>query len=61
MKTITAAGGNLFQIAMTELGDATQWLRIARLNDLDDPMLSGIQTLRIPPRAPGTGGGIAEQ
>ena len=61
MKTISTAGGNLFRIAMYELGDATQWLRIARLNDLDDPMLNGVQTLRIPPRAPDAGGGIAAQ
>lgn len=50
MKTITVAGGDLFRIAMAELGDATQWVRIARLNDIDDPMLAGLNTLRIPPR-----------
>lgn len=65
MKTITVAGGDLFRIAMAELGDASQWVRIARLNDIDDPMLAGLHTLRIPPRDanwPGNleGGGIAE-
>ncbi|CAH2603220.1 conserved protein of unknown function [Rhodovastum atsumiense] len=47
-KTITVAGGNLFRIAAEELGDATQWDRIARLNGLWDPMLTGVVTLRIP-------------
>lgn len=50
MKTITVAGGDLFRIALAELGDATQWERIAWLNDLDDPMLSGLRVLRLPPR-----------
>jgi hypothetical protein len=65
MKTITLAGGDLFRIAMAELGDATQWVRIARLNGIDDPMLAGLNALRIPPRdanwAGGLdGGGVAE-
>ena len=44
MRTITVVGGNLFQIAAEQLGDATQWIRIAQLNRLSDPMLSGIVT-----------------
>ena len=50
MRTITVAGGNLFRIAAEELGDATQWIRIAQLNGLSDPMLSGVITLRLPAR-----------
>ncbi|MGC8474776.1 MAG: hypothetical protein ACP5NP_00340 [Acetobacteraceae bacterium] len=61
MKTITAAGGNLFQIAANELADATQWLRIAQLNGLNDPMLNGVTTLLIPEPDPSAGGGIAPQ
>jgi L-ascorbate metabolism protein UlaG (beta-lactamase superfamily) len=61
MQTIQVAGGNLFRVAMTYLGDATQWVRIAQLNGLSDPMLSGTVTLRIPPVDPGAGGGIAAQ
>ncbi len=53
MRTITVAGGNLFRIAAEELGDATQWIRIARLNGLSDPMLTGVVTLRLPARASG--------
>jgi len=61
MQTMTIAGGNLFQLAATELGDATQWIRIAQLNNLSDPMLSGVVTLLIPDRNPNAGGGIADQ
>lgn len=53
MRTITVAGGNLFRIAAEELGDATQWIRIARLNGLSDPMLKGVVTLRLPARESG--------
>lgn len=65
MRTILQAGGTLFHVAAAELGDATQWLRIARLNGISDPMLTGVVQLRLPPRDPlgtgGAGGGIAEQ
>ena len=61
MKTVTLAGGNLFQLAATELGDATQWIRIAQLNGLSDPMLSGVVTLLIPDQDSNAGGGIAAQ
>ena len=61
MQTITVAGGNLFAIAASQLGDATQWIRIAQLNDLDDPQLAGVTTLLIPDAQPDAGGGIAQQ
>lgn len=61
MQSITVIGGNLFQIAASELGDATQWIRIAQLNSLSDPMLLGLTTLVIPDRDPTAGGGIAAQ
>jgi nucleoid-associated protein YgaU len=61
MRTIIVAGGNLFQIAAAQLGDATQWVRIAQLNALSDPMLSGIVTLLIPEPDANAGGGIATQ
>ena len=47
---VTVAGGTLFRLAMVHLGDATQWDRIAGLNGLDDPVLTGLVTLRLPPR-----------
>lgn len=61
MRTITVVGGNLFRIAAEQLGDATQWIRIAQLNGLLDPMLVGVVTLLIPDRDPSAGGGIAAQ
>lgn len=61
MRTITVAGGNLFAIAAQQLGDATQWIRIAQLNNLSDPMLVGVVSLVIPPADPGATGGIAQQ
>ena len=61
MKTVTLAGGNMFQLAATELGDATQWIRIAQLNNLVDPWLIGTTTLRIPERDMRAGGGVAAQ
>ena len=60
MKTITVGGGNLFQIALQELGDATQWNRIAEINGLVDPFLTGITVLTIPKTDPLAGGGVYE-
>ena len=56
--SITVAGGNLFQIAAQYLFDVTQWNRIAKLNGLTDPMLTGLTTLKLPPvnSAAGNGG-----
>ncbi len=61
MKSITVAGGNLFRIAAEQLGDATQWLRIAQLNGLTDPIVRGVTTVFIPDQNGSAGGGIACQ
>jgi hypothetical protein len=61
MKTITVAGDNLFRIAAVQLADATQWIRIAQLNQISDPMLNGVTTLQIPDVDRAAGGGIAAQ
>jgi hypothetical protein len=61
MKTVTVAGGNLFQIAAQQLNDATQWIRIAQLNGISDPMLTGVVILLIPDADASAGGGIAQQ
>ncbi len=61
MRTITVTGGNLFRVAAQQLGDATQWIRIAQANGLSDPMLTGLLTLSIPAVDPSAGGGIATQ
>ena len=61
MRTYITVGGNLFRLAAEQLGDATQWIRIAQLNRLSDPILSGVVTLRLPVADPTAGGGIASQ
>lgn len=61
MRSITTVGGNLFRIAAEQLGDATQWVRIAQLNRLSDPFLTGVVTLLIPDPDPNAGGGVAAQ
>ena len=58
-QVITVAGGNLFQLAAKYLNDATQWIRIAQANSLIDPVITGVQTLVIPPVDVSEGGGIA--
>lgn len=49
MRSIIVAGTDLFTVAAQELGDATQWYRIAVINGLTDPMIFGLTTLQIPP------------
>lgn len=61
MQSITTTGGNLFALAAQYLGDATQWIRIAQLNRLKDPMLTGVVTLQLPQADANAGGGIVVQ
>ena len=58
MNIIVVAGGDLFRLASQHLGDATQWSRIAALNGLSDPMLSGLVTLALPGVDASAGGGL---
>ncbi|MCE2574387.1 hypothetical protein [Komagataeibacter sp. FNDCR2] len=41
---VTAADISLYHVAAAQLGDATQWWRIAQLNGMTDPDLSGFAT-----------------
>ena len=59
MTILVTAGGDLFRIALQQLGDATQWNRIAALNGITDPVLHGLVTLQIPQVDKTLGGGIA--
>ena len=61
MRNITVVGGNLFRIAAEQLGDATQWIRIAQANNLVDPIIIGVTSLMLPDNDPAAGGGIAAQ
>ena len=58
MQTITVCGGTLFDLACIYLDDATQWNRIATLNQIYDPWLAGLVTLTLPAFNPSAGGGI---
>lgn len=57
--TITSAGGNLFGMAADAYGDATAWTTLARANGLFDPILSGVNSINIPP-IPDISGGVLE-
>lgn len=63
MKTISVSGADvsLFHVAARELGDATQWIRIAEQNGIDDPMLSAVITVVIPDTNPALSGGLPQQ
>ncbi len=58
MRTVVVAGTNLFALAAQELGDATQWYRIASLNGITDPMIFGLTTLLLPDLDSGATGGL---
>lgn len=45
---VVTAGGNLFKLAATSYGDASEWTGIARANGMVDPQLSGVNTIKIP-------------
>ena len=57
VQTVTLPTGNLFQVAMQYLGDATQWNRIAELNGMVDPWFTGPMALIIPAIDPAGGNG----
>jgi hypothetical protein len=49
--TVSAADVSLYHVAAAQLGDATQWWRIAQANDMTDPDLAWLSapvTLQIP-------------
>ncbi len=58
MRTIVVAGTNLFVLAAQELGDATQWYRIASLNNITDPLIFGLTTLLLPSLDASATGGL---
>lgn len=56
--SLTTVGGNLFQIAAAQYGDAMDWAALAQANRLNDPVLSGVTTLIVPPKPTNNGGGV---
>jgi hypothetical protein len=61
VQTIITIGGNLFEIAATQLGSALQWINIARANNLTDPILTGQNEIVIPPFSSVFSDGIGPQ
>lgn len=55
-RSVSVAGGNLYQMAADAYNDAASWTAIAKANGLEDPMISGLQTISIPPLPDGSGG-----
>lgn len=55
-KKLTVGAGNMLQIASSQYGDAMGWTAIAQANNMNDPFLSGIQSLIIPTFGNNTGG-----
>lgn len=56
ISTITVAGGTLFDVAAAHYGDPAKWPVLAKANNLTDPNLSGVVTLKVPKIAYDTGG-----
>lgn len=54
--TVTVAGGSLYKLAAEAYGDINGWTTLARANGMLDPVLVGIQTIRVPPSEQINGG-----
>jgi len=61
VKTITVVDGNLFHIAALELGDAMQWINIARANGMTDPFINHLSQIIIPSSLPIFSEGVPPQ
>lgn len=55
-RQVTQAGGDLYRLATTAYGDPSGWTAIAEANGVSDPILTGVNTLRVPPVSDGTDG-----
>ncbi|MFS2113636.1 hypothetical protein [Herbaspirillum frisingense] len=55
-KTVTQAGGNLYRLAADEYGDAMGWTALAAANGTTDPVLTGVNTIVVPPLNQNTNG-----
>ena len=61
MQLVFVADTTLFHVAAEQLGDATQWYRIAALNSINDPVLRGVVQLLLPTYDPSATGGLPGQ
>lgn len=55
-RIVRVSNTTLFAVAARELGDPTQWYRIAQLNSLVDPWITGLTELKIPQPGVSNGG-----
>lgn len=53
---VPVAGGDLYALAASEYGDPSGWTTIAQANGLTDPVITGLQTIRVPPIEQSTDG-----
>lgn len=60
MKALTVSGVSLFRIAVQEMGDVGEWVRIAQQNRLFDPVISGVATISIPDRGEAASRGLPD-
>lgn len=58
--SIVATGGTLFHLAARHLSSPLEWHRIAAVNRLSDPWLSGLVTLRLPAADPSNASGLPD-
>jgi hypothetical protein len=53
---VVTAGGDLYRMASKAYGSAAEWPTIALANGLADPVLTGVNTILVPPAAGGNDG-----
>lgn len=54
--SVVMAGGDLYHAAGQAYGDPSGWTTIAKANGLTDPVIEGVQNIRVPPTMEPTGG-----
>lgn len=47
-QTLIQAGGTLYQVSAKQYNDASQWTKIAAINNLSDPYMTGVNTIVVP-------------
>lgn len=50
-RSVVMAGGTLYDQAAKVYGDATKWTTIAKANNMTDPVVTSIQTIKVPVNA----------
>jgi nucleoid-associated protein YgaU len=48
MSEVAVAGGDLFRIAASLLGDPLLWTEIAQANAIEDVLVQGVTVLQVP-------------